>query len=124
MSCRLRQFDSSATIGAVLMSVASTMASSKKKSARRARKSAKVEQAAEELLQRIARHVRKCRAEYDWSKQELAERSGLPRSAIDGIEKGKRNFTMTLFAQLAVGLARDPSELVQPHTRPLPPERR
>jgi len=47
------------------------------------------------------------------SQEELADRCGLHRTYIGGIERAERNITIATLEQLAEGLGVQPGELVQ-----------
>lgn len=47
-------------------------------------------------------NVRRLREKRGWSQEELAHRSGLHRTYISGIERGIRNPTVTIIADLAL----------------------
>lgn len=46
------------------------------------------------------------------SQEELADRAGLDRTYIRGIERGRENVTLVNLCRLAAALATDPGELV------------
>lgn len=52
----------------------------------------------------LAQNVRRYREELGISQEELAERSGLHRTYISGIERGVRNPTITVVAILSKAL--------------------
>jgi transcriptional regulator with XRE-family HTH domain len=64
----------------------------------------------EELLA-LGRTVRRLRVERDMSQEELAERSGLHRNYIGGIERGERNVGVKALFSLARGLEVSTAEL-------------
>lgn len=57
--------------------------------------------------------VRKRRRELGWSQEEYAERCGLHRTYIGGIERGERNVPLKNIIVLAVTLRVHPAELVR-----------
>ena len=59
----------------------------------------------------VGREVRRLREAQGLSQEELAERSGLHRNYIGGIERGERNVGIKAFLNLARGLEVHPSEL-------------
>lgn len=48
--------------------------------------------------------VRKARASVGLTQEELADRAGLDRSYVGGIERGERNPTLVVIAKVAKGL--------------------
>ena len=48
--------------------------------------------------------VRRARAEAGLSQEELADRAGLDRSYVGGVERGERNPTLVVIAKIAKGL--------------------
>lgn len=64
----------------------------------------------EELLA-LGRTVRRLRVERDMSQEELAERSGLHRNYIGGIERGERNVGVRALFAIARGLEISAREL-------------
>ena len=59
----------------------------------------------------FGRTVRRLRTEQNLSQEELAERSGLHRNYIGGIERGERNAGLKALFALARGLGVQPSQL-------------
>jgi transcriptional regulator with XRE-family HTH domain len=55
--------------------------------------------------------VKRLRLAAQLSQEELAERAGLHRNYIGGIERGERNAGLKAIFALARGLQRDPAEL-------------
>ena len=53
---------------------------------------------------RFGLNVRRIREERAWSQEELADRSGLHRTYISGVERGVRNPTITVAAKIASAL--------------------
>lgn len=64
------------------------------------------------VLRRIGQNVQRLRALKGWSQEELADRAGLHRTYISGIERGIRNPTATVLERIAVGLGVELAELV------------
>lgn len=64
------------------------------------------------VLRRIGQNVQRLRALKGWSQEELADRAGLHRTYISGIERGIRNPTATVLERIAIGLEVTLSELV------------
>jgi transcriptional regulator with XRE-family HTH domain len=55
--------------------------------------------------------VRKARMAANLSQEELADRAGLDRSYLGGIERGERNPTLNVIGTVALGLGIDLGEL-------------
>ena len=51
---------------------------------------------------RLGLNVQRLRLARGWSQEELAERAGLHRTYISGVERGVRNPTITVLEKLAV----------------------
>lgn len=61
-------------------------------------------------------NVRKARERHGWSQEELADRSGIHRTYISGVERGVRNPTIGIVAAIAAALEVTPSSLLDnPH---------
>jgi transcriptional regulator with XRE-family HTH domain len=56
--------------------------------------------------------VRNSRVSHGWSQEELASATGLDRTYISGIERGKRNPTLKIICRIASALGVTPSELL------------
>lgn len=56
--------------------------------------------------------VRTVREKLGWSQETLAERTGLHRTYISGIERGARNPTLSVLLKLAAGLRVPAGELI------------
>jgi transcriptional regulator with XRE-family HTH domain len=65
-----------------------------------------------EVRQRVARNIRRLRVEQGLSQEELADRAGLHRTYISGVERAVRNPTITVLEKIAVGLGAPLAELV------------
>lgn len=57
-----------------------------------------------DIRKRLGQNVQRLRRERGWSQEELADRTGLHRTYISGIERGIRNPTVTILERLAEGL--------------------
>ena len=66
-----------------------------------------------DVRRRVARNMKRLRAENNWSQEELADRSGLHRTYISGVERGVRNPTLTVLDKIATALNVTPAELVR-----------
>ncbi|NWJ42008.1 MAG: helix-turn-helix transcriptional regulator [Geothrix sp.] len=64
------------------------------------------------LINRLAQNIRELRLANGWSQDDLAEASGLDRTYISGIERGRRNPTILVVERIANGLHVDPSMLL------------
>jgi len=66
-----------------------------------------------DIKQQVGVNIAKIRREQGISQEELAFRSGLHRTYISGVERGVRNPTITVLAEIAVALKVSVSDLVQ-----------
>ncbi len=57
-----------------------------------------------EIRLRFARAVREVRAERGWSQEQLADRAGLHRTYISGLERGIRNVSLDNIEKVAGAL--------------------
>ncbi|MGL4500417.1 MAG: helix-turn-helix domain-containing protein [Planktothrix sp.] len=64
-------------------------------------------------LQKFGDRVRMLRKSQNLSQEQLAERSGLHRNYIGGIERGERNVALLNILRLAKALGVTPSELMK-----------
>lgn len=65
-----------------------------------------------EIRSRVGLNVRQAREARGWSQEELADRSGLHRTYVSGVERGVRNPTVTVLEKLAVALGLAPGRLL------------
>ena len=65
-----------------------------------------------DIRRQISRNLRRLRTEKGWSQEELADRAGLHRTYVSGVERGVRNPTITIVAALAKALGVPPAELL------------
>jgi transcriptional regulator with XRE-family HTH domain len=63
-------------------------------------------------LKLFGSEIRRRRTQLGLSQEELAERCGLHRNYIGGIERGERNVALKNLLNLAYGLSTTPSELL------------
>jgi transcriptional regulator with XRE-family HTH domain len=68
---------------------------------------------ADRLLIKLGRRIRALRAQHPLSQEELAERAGLHRTYVGGIERGERNPTVRNLAAVAHALGISLSELLE-----------
>lgn len=57
-----------------------------------------------DVVRRVGANVKRLREQKGWSQEELADRAGLHRTYVSGIERGTRNPTLTVLDRLAKGL--------------------
>ena len=57
-----------------------------------------------EIRRRLGRNVQRERSAKGWSQEELADRAGLHRTYISGVERGVRNPTVTVVEKIALAL--------------------
>lgn len=60
----------------------------------------------------LAKNLRRLRDAKDWSQEELAERSGVHRTYISGLERSKRNPTLSIIEDLSLSLDCSVNELL------------
>ena len=66
----------------------------------------------EQLINIVAGNIKKYRKKIDISQEELAERAGLHRTYIGGVERGERNITLDTLQTIANALGIAPVELI------------
>ena len=64
------------------------------------------------ILRQFGDAVRQLRGARGWSQEDLAERCGLDRTYLGGVERGERNVGLINLVRIAVALDVDPSKLV------------
>ncbi len=57
--------------------------------------------------------MQRLRQDQGWSQEEFAERAGLHRTYVSGVERGVRNPTVTVLEKLARGLGVSMPDLVR-----------
>ena len=57
-----------------------------------------------ELHVKFGKRVRELRKERGWSQEEFADRCGLDRTYVSGIERGVRNPTLQIIGMISSGL--------------------
>ncbi|MCX7357254.1 MAG: helix-turn-helix transcriptional regulator [Alphaproteobacteria bacterium] len=65
-----------------------------------------------DIRRQLSRNLRRLRTEKGWSQEELADRAGLHRTYVSGVERGVRNPTITIVAALAKALGVPAAELL------------
>jgi transcriptional regulator with XRE-family HTH domain len=65
-----------------------------------------------DIRQRLSDNMRKFRRDKGWSQEELAERAGVHRTYISGVERLVRNPTITVVGRIAGALGVKVGELV------------
>jgi len=60
----------------------------------------------------VGKNIKKYRKKHNISQEELAERAGLHRTYIGGIERGERNITLDSLQTIAIALSIAPVELI------------
>jgi transcriptional regulator with XRE-family HTH domain len=57
-----------------------------------------------DVRRRVGQHVRRAREARGWSQEEFADRAGLHRTYVSGVERGVRNPTVTVLEKMAIAL--------------------
>ena len=65
------------------------------------------------VTRRVGANLRRAREELGLSQEELADRAGLHRTYVSGVERGVRNPTVTVLEKLAKALKVKPSTLLE-----------
>ena len=65
-----------------------------------------------DVRQRLAVNMKRLRKERGWSQESLADKAGLDRTYISGIERRVRNPTVTVAERIAVALGCSLGELL------------
>lgn len=66
-----------------------------------------------DIRKTLAHNVRELRQANVWSQEEFADRAGLHRNYISGVERGVRNPTVLVLAKIAEALGVEPWELLR-----------
>lgn len=66
-----------------------------------------------DVTKTLSHNIKKFRKELGWSQEDLAERSGLHRTYVSGLERSVRNPTLAVLQDLASALDKDVAELLQ-----------
>lgn len=69
---------------------------------------------------RLTRNMQALRRSKGWSQEELADRAGLHRTYISGVERGVRNPTLTVLDRIATALGVGIGDLTAPLDTPAP----
>ena len=65
-----------------------------------------------DIRRKLGVRVQRLRQDQGWSQEEFADRAGLHRTYVSGIERGVRNPTVTVLEKLAIGLGVSMPDLV------------
>lgn len=65
------------------------------------------------VLKILGQRIRARRKELAWTQEELADKAGIDRSYIGGVERGERNITFTVLCEIATALDRDVAALTK-----------
>ena len=66
-----------------------------------------------DVLRIVGGNIRARRQDLGWSQEELADRSGLHRTYVGGIERAERNITLRVLGVLATALGTNASALLR-----------
>ena len=64
-------------------------------------------------LKVLGQRIRVKRKLLTWTQEELADKAGIDRSYIGGVERGERNLTFTVLCQICAALSCDVAELTE-----------
>ena len=65
-----------------------------------------------DTLKRVGANIQRLRKEKGWSQEELADRTGLHRTYISSVERGKRNPTIKVIVKFMIALECDANAIV------------
>lgn len=70
-------------------------------------------------LKILGQRIRDRRKQLQWTQEVLADRAGVDRSYMGGVERGERNITFTILCQISAALSCDVAYLTKgiPETR-------
>jgi transcriptional regulator with XRE-family HTH domain len=66
-----------------------------------------------DIRRRLAANLKRLRLAQGWSQEELADRAGLHRTYVSGVERGVRNPTVTVLEKIAKALDSAAAALVE-----------
>ncbi len=66
-----------------------------------------------DIRQQVGLNVKRMRREKAWSQEELADRCGLHRTYISGVERGIRNPTVLVLEKIASTLKAEAADLLK-----------
>ena len=64
-----------------------------------------------DVRRRLGLYLQRLRRAKGWSQEELADRAGVHRTYVSGVERGQRNPTITIVEKLAAALETSIGEL-------------
>jgi transcriptional regulator with XRE-family HTH domain len=67
----------------------------------------------EMALKTLGQRIREARKLNHWTQEHLADRAGIDRSYIGGVERGERNITFSVLCQICSALGSDVAGLTQ-----------
>lgn len=67
----------------------------------------------EDILKILGHRIREKRKSLGWTQEDLAHNIGLDRSYVGGVERGQRNLTIKVLAQICAGLGCDMATLTK-----------
>ena len=65
-----------------------------------------------DIKARVGKNVARLRKEKGWSQEQLAFECGLHRTYVSGVERGVRNPTIVVLAQISQAVGCEPADLV------------
>jgi transcriptional regulator with XRE-family HTH domain len=68
-----------------------------------------------DVRERVGLNLQKLRRERGLSQEELADRANIHQTYLSGVERGKRNPTVTVLQRIAEALGADIEDLVSRH---------